>query len=308
MNILITGSNGFIGRNLKEYFEKIETFKIFAPTELNLDLKNSNEVKGFFKNYEIDCIIHSATVLQINKEYSSDVCEENLKMFFNLCKYKSKNAKLLNLGSGSEYSREHWISNMKESYFDTHIPKDSHSFSKYIMAKYIINSKNENLFHLRIFGIFGKYEDYNNKFISNCIAKNLLHLPIIINQNAIYDYLFIDDFSRIIEKLITNDIEKKILNITPTKSTDLISINNQIQKNLNIKTGFKLLNDGYGAEYTGDNTSLIECIGNFEFTSIKKSVEILLSYYSTNISLINKDDLIDDQFLEYAKKINPNES
>jgi UDP-glucose 4-epimerase len=305
MNILITGANGFVGRNVKEYFEKNKIYNVFAPNELELDLTDFKNVDKFFVKNSIDCIIHSATVLQVNKEYVSDVCEQNLKMFFNLCKCKSKDTKLINLGSGSEYSREHWISNMNESYFDNHIPQDSHSFSKYIMAKYIESSKDSNLLHLRIFGIFGKYEDYRNKFISNCIAKNLMNLPIIINQNAYYDYLFIDDFSKIVEKLISSDVKNKILNITPTKSTDLISINNQIQKNLNIDTGYKLLNKGYGKEYTGDNTGLINCLGGFEFMTMEESISKLLFYYSSNISLINREDLTNDKFLEYAKKINP---
>jgi len=304
MNILITGGNGFIGRNLKEYFEKIKIYNIFAPTEIELDLTNNSDVEGFFRKIEVDCIIHSATVLQINKQYNSDVCEQNLKMFFNLYRFKSKNAKLINLGSGSEYSREHWISNMNESYFDTFIPQDSHSFSKYVMSKFIESSDDNNLMHLRIFGIFGKYEDYRFKFISNCIAKNLMNIPIVINQNAVYDYLFIDDFSKIIEKLIKIESEIRIVNVTPSKSSDLISINNQIQKLLNIDKGFEVLNSGFGTEYTGDNTSLLNCIGDYDFMPINQSIESLLKYYSSNKYLLNKIDLLDDKFLNYAKKIN----
>jgi UDP-glucose 4-epimerase len=58
MNILITGGNGFIGRNLKEYFEKNKNYKIFAPTENDLNLTSSNEVKNFFINNPIDCIVY----------------------------------------------------------------------------------------------------------------------------------------------------------------------------------------------------------------------------------------------------------
>ena len=305
MNILITGGNGFIGRNLKEYFEKNKSFEIFAPSEFELNLTDSDQVRDFFGNNQVDCIIHSATVLQINKKYNSDVCEQNLKMFFNLYKYKNTNAKLINLGSGSEYSRENWIPQMSESFFDKYIPTDSHSFSKYIMSKFIESSSDKNLMHLRIFGIFGKYEDYRFKFISNCIAKNLLKIPIIINQNAIYDYLFIEDFSKIIEKLIHVKSDIRIMNVTPSESTDLISINGYIQKLLGIDTDFEILNSGYGVEYTGNNTNLLNCIGDFKFMSIEKSIEHLVSFYSMNKQIIKKKDLLDDKFLEYAKKINP---
>ena len=286
MNILITGANGFIGRNLKEYFEKQKTHKIYAPTEIDLDLTNSNAVEDFFSKNEINCIIHSATILQINKEYVSNVCEQNLKMFFNLYKYKTKETKLINLGSGSEYSRDNWMSQMIESYFDKYIPQDSHSFSKYAMSKFIESSDDPSLLHLRIFGIFGKYEDYKNKFISNCIAKNLMNLPIVINQNVCFDYIFVDDFSRIVEKLISNFPKIKVLNVTPNKSTDLLSINNIVQKLLNRKNEVKILNAGYGKEYTGDNSNLHKYLGNFKFTPIEKSITELLSYYSKNIHLL----------------------
>tara|TARA_B110000003_G_scaffold274078_1_gene313132 strand:- start:11278 stop:12204 length:927 start_codon:yes stop_codon:yes gene_type:complete len=305
MNILITGANGFVGRNLKEYFEKNEIYITFTPSEIELDLTSTKQVKDFFKKNTIDCIIHSATVLQINKQYNSDVCEQNLKMFFNLYRYKPKNAKLLNLGSGSEYSRENWKPDMSEAYFDNFIPQDSHSFSKYVMSKFIESSGDENLLHLRIFGIFGKYEDYRFKFISNCIAKNLNNIPIIINQNALYDYLYIDDFTKIIEKLIVVNSEIRIINVTPSESSDLISINSYIQKLLNINNGFEVLNKGFGTEYTGNNANLIKCIGKFKFMPIEQSIESLLGYYLLNANLINKEDLLEDQFLQYAKKINP---
>jgi UDP-glucose 4-epimerase len=305
MNILITGGNGFIGRNLKEYFEKNKIYNTFSPTEKELNLTNSGQVKDFFSKNQIHCIIHSATVLQINKQYNSDVCEQNLKMFFNLYRYKAKNAKLINLGSGSEYSREHWMPNMPESFFDNFIPQDSHSFSKYIMSKFIESSGDNNLIHLRIFGVFGKYEDYRFKFISNCIAKNLMDIPIVINQNAVYDYLYIDDFSKIIEKLVDIETEIRVLNVTPSKSSNLISINNEIQKALNVDKGFEVLNSGFGAEYTGDNTNLLDCIGGYDFMKIEQSIESMVEYYLMHKHLLNKENLLEDKFLDYAKKINP---
>ena len=55
---------------------------------------------------------------------------------------------------------------MKENYFGKYIPvkSDIYSFSKYQIAK-DIESKKKNIYNLRGFGIFGKYEDYRRRFI-----------------------------------------------------------------------------------------------------------------------------------------------
>ena len=304
MNILITGSDGFVGKNLKEFFEKNKNYKIFVPTINELNLTDSFSVRDFFFINSIECIIHSATTPTKNKQYPEDVCESNLKMFFNIIRYKNNNTRLINLGSGSEYSRENWIPQMKEEYFDQFVPQDAHSYSKYIISKTIELSDDSSLINLRIFGIYGKYEDYTNKFISNCIAKNLIGLPIKINQNVIYDYLYIEDFCRIVENLISNQLINKTMNVTPTESIDLVSINNYIQLSLGINQQIEIIKEGYGNEYTGSNISLLENLVNFEFTSFTKAIEELIGYYKDNINLISREKLIEDKFLQYAKKLN----
>ena len=304
MNILITGSQGFVGENLKEYFEKKNENQILAPLIEDLNLTDPASVKHYFNNNNVEYIIHSASTEPKNKEYPKDVCESNLKMFFNILRYKSKNSHMMNLGSGSEYSRPSWIPQMKEEYFDQHIPEDSHSYSKYIISKAIDLSNDKKITNLRIFGIFGKYEDYTNKFISNCIVKNLCGLPIKINQNVIYDYIYIKDFCRIVEYLINNKTTNSTMNVTPTDSIDLVSINSYIQSILSINSSIEIMNEGYGKEYTGSNSTLLRNLGNFDFTPIKKSIEELINYYKENMSLINHDALIEDKFFEYAKSIN----
>ena len=304
MSILITGAQGFVGKNLKKFFEKNKKNKILTPSINELNLTNSISVGDYFDNNNINCIIHSATTASKNKQYPEDVCESNLKMFFNIMKYRTKNTQIINLGSGSEYSRENWIPQMKEEYFDQYVPHDGHSYSKYIISKVIDSSNDKMLINLRIFGIFGKFEDYTNKFISNCIAKNLIGLPIKINQNVIYDYLYIGDFCRIIENLMSNQVIHNTMNVTPTESIDLVSINNHIQSSLGVKQKIEIIKEGYGNEYTGDNRILLENLKNFEFTSFTKSIEELIAYYKTNISLINREKLIEDKFLQYAKKLN----
>lgn len=303
MNILITGSEGFIGRNLKNFLSQAG-YSLLNPKYSELDLRKTEDVKNFFEKKKIDCIINCATSEVIHKTYKPTTCEDNLRMFFNLLKFKKKNTKFINLGSGSEYSREFWSHKMKEDFFGQYIPNDAHSFSKYIQSKYILESNNSNLYHLRLFGIFGKHEDYKFKFISNTIVKVLNSFPIIINKNCIYDYIFIDDFCKIVELFIKNNVKKKIFNITPTISIDLISIAKIILQELNISQNIKVIKEGFGREYTGDNSILLSTFPKIKFSDYKDSISSLIKFYQNNKNLIDLKSLEEDKFLDYADKIN----
>ena len=302
--LLITGSEGFIGRNLAEYFEKKLDLVILRPSLQDLDLTNSQDVDDFIKKYSPRSIIHCATVIQAKKEYEFGVLEKNLRMFFNLYRSKAKSTKLINLGSGSEYSRTHWKPHMPEEYFDSHVPEDSHSFSKYIMSTFVKQANEENIVHLRLFGVFGKYEDYRYKFISNTIAKNLLGMPILINKNAIYDYLFVDDFSQIVEKIINSDVQGVLYNVVPKNSTDLLTIARTINSVAKKAVKIEVLHSGLGREYTGASKKLLEKFSDIKFTSLQDSISCLYEYYSSKILSLDKKALEEDQFLNYAKKIN----
>lgn len=303
MSVLITGAEGFVGRNLVENFLR-KKYSVLFPSQDELDLTNADDVGKYFENNRIKAVIHCATTLREGTSYPVNTCENNLRMFFNLQKYMNSSQKLINLGSGSEYSREYWRENMPEEYFDKHIPEDEHSYAKYLISKYISDTENENIICLRIFGIFGKYEDYRYKFISNSIVKNLLKMPIVINQNVVYDYIYITDFFRIVEYFVNNKTENKVFNITPTEPIDLLSIVNIVNKISENSSEIQVLKNGVGVEYSGDNNKLISEIGEFRFTTYSEAITDLYGYYKEGINDLDADAIKQDEYLDYAKKLN----
>ena len=62
------------------------------------------------------------------------------------------------------------------------MPGDAYGFSKYICAKYI--ERSERILDLRLFGVFGPYEDYTVRFISNACCRVLKGLPIVLRQDV----------------------------------------------------------------------------------------------------------------------------
>ncbi|MDD5449032.1 MAG: NAD-dependent epimerase/dehydratase family protein [Candidatus Omnitrophica bacterium] len=302
MSILITGSGGFVGRNLVELFLK-DKYSVLSPSKDELDLTNPNEVGKYFKKNHIETIIHCATTSRNGTSYPVNTCENNLRMFFNIERHMTPSMKMINLGSGSEYSRSHWYKKMSEEYFGKYIPEDSHSYSKYLISKYIQDTNSENLICFRIFGIFGKDENYRYKFISNSIVKNLLGMPIVINQNVIYDYLYSNDLYKIVVYFVNNKTKEKIFNITPTESIDLLTIAGLVNKVSDHKCEIRVLNPGVGVEYSGDNKRLISEIGKFQFTTYERAIADLSGHYKKIKNTLDVNAIKEDLYLNYAKEL-----
>lgn len=283
--VLITGSNGFIGRNLKEYLSK--KYTVIFPAHLELDLCNTKQVEAFLKEFNIDVVIHAANTNSTRKN-STDykVINNNLRMFFNLKRCTKYFSKMFYFGSGAEYDSRHYKPFMKEGYFGQYIPKDAYGFSKYIMS----NSINDvdNIFDLRLFGVYGKYEEWERRFISNNIYRVLCGLPISINQNMFFDYLYVDDLSAIMEWFVENEPIHKHYNLCRGKSMDLISIGKIIKKITNSPYEIEVIKKGLKKEYSGSNERLLQEIGLFSFTDIESSIEKLADYYFSNKEIFVK--------------------
>jgi GDP-L-fucose synthase len=151
---------------------------------------------------------------------------------------------------------------------------------------------------LRIFGAYGEYENYRFKFITNAIVKNLLKLPIVINKNVYFDYIYIDDLVKMIDWVIHNEIKEKIYNVTTGTKIDLISLANLVNETSDFKSEIRVLNDGLNNEYTSNNEKILNEIGNFEFTTHKNAILKMRDYFKTNFENLDKESIINDPYLK----------
>ena len=282
--IAVFGANGFIGKNVAESLSN--KYFLLTPTRNEVDLTQEAKVDRFFKSNRVDIVINCAVVGGSRKEeYQTNMLDENLRMFFNLARNKKYFGKLIHLGSGAEYDKGKTLKKVNENDFDKAVPKDGYGFYKYICSKYIENA--ENIVNLRIFGLFGKYEDYRFRFISNAICRNIFGMPILINQDVYFDYLYIDDFVKILEYFIKNNTKQKFYNIGTGKPVNLSKIANIINKISLFKSDIIIKTKGLGNEYTCDNSLLIKEVGQVKLTSLIESIQDLLSWYKDNKNLID---------------------
>lgn len=292
MKIFITGGSGFIGRNLIEYLS--QKHEIFAPTHKELDLLDEVAVAEFFRQHYFDVVIHGA--VRPGHRNANDPTGQlfhNSRMFFNIVRNTDRFRKMIFLSSGLVYDMRYYIPKMKENYFDKHVPGDEGGFSKYISAKYI--ERMENIVELRVFGIFGKNEDYSIRFISNAICKTLFDLPITIKQNRRFDYIGIDDLMPIIDHFVQSNSNYRAYNVTPDKSIDLYNLAEKVKMISDKQLPIVVMQPGMGVEYSGDNSRLRMEIPQLDFIHIDDSITQLYEWYSKNINLINREYLLYDK-------------
>lgn len=230
MKVLLLGSTGFIGRNLKEQLP----YQLLTPSRKELDLLNDEMVMNFFYTTSIDVVINCVN------------CKDNYKAFRNL-EYYFK-GKIIQLGSGAEYRKQNDIENVDEEEFNYLIckPADWYGREKYAISEWLEDKLKKNIIVLRPFGVFGKYEDVNRRFISKAILDNLMGDDITIYQDVKFSYVWVNDLVQIIDYFINNDPKYQFYNVGGHQMT-LVEIAKKIGK-------YKVLEKGMDNEYTCDDS------------------------------------------------------
>lgn len=291
--ILILGSNGFIGKNLKEYLLQSDVeYKLFLPSRLELDLLDEKAVESYLSSTYFDVIINAAVCNPVrgNDISKKSEIEQDLRMYFNLKKYNNLYGKMLYFGSGAEFDKSKNIISVSEDEFLNDIPHTQYGFAKYIIGKDIENS--DNIYNLRIFGLFGKYENWKTTFISGACCKALKGLPITIRQNVYFDYLYIDDFCKIVEWFVNNIPRYHTYNITSGEKIDLVTIAEIINKLSDMEVPVYVCKEGLANEYTANNARILKESGIILKGISVSNIRDLLNYYRKNIDKIDMYSLL----------------
>ncbi len=288
--ILLTGGNGFIGKNIQESF-LANKYHVVAPRSFELNLADTQAVDAYFKNHAFDVVLHTATKPgHRNAKDPTNLFYTNVRMFENLVRHADKFGKMINFGSGAVYDVATDNRLVTEDQIGQHCGQDDHSFCKYVIHKRIESLPN--VIDLNIFGIFGKYEDWEIRFISNAICKTLFDLPITLRQNRRFSYLYVNDLMPILEYFIENTPKYKSYNVTPDEETELLQAAQLIQKIAGEKNEIRIAAPGYGLNYSGSNTRLKSEINHLQFTPLAKAITELYTYYQINKDTIDRQKLL----------------
>lgn len=290
--ILITGSNGFIGKNLVEFLA--DRYNLLTPKREELNLLDDLSVDTYFRKHSVDVVVHTAgkpghrNIIDPTGIFYADT-----RMYFNLMRNQNYFGKLIITGSGGIYDMRNYRPKMKEEEWKANIPTDEHGFFRYVTAHHIEVSKD--VVDLRLFGVFGKYEDYAIRFISNAICKVLFDLPITIQQNRMFDYLYINDLFPVVEHFIGNDAKYNEYNVTPDNSISLKELAERVLAAAGKDLPILVAQEGMGMEYSGDNSRLKQELPNISFTAVDDAIAQLYGWYRQNKSQIDIASLLIDK-------------
>ena len=118
--IFVTGHKGLVGSSIVRRL-KLNGYKnLILKTKNQLDLRNQNKVKKFFKKYKIDAVINAAATvggIEANNKFRADFIYDNLSIQNNIIHscYENKIKNLIFLGSSCIYPRNS-KQPIKESY------------------------------------------------------------------------------------------------------------------------------------------------------------------------------------------------
>jgi nucleoside-diphosphate-sugar epimerase len=218
--ILITGANGFVGKNLIELLSKYE-LSLFGIYHSNIvgfendrlvdmfktDITNYNSLKRVLEDIKPNIIFNLASIVTAARNYSlfRDMVEINLNVlysFYDLLKGKDYFDLFINMGSSEEYGDCNGIP-CEENFMEK--STSPYAVTKTAGAKFIyMISKNENFpaITIRPSVLFGKYQP-KDKFIPYVINSLLNNEELKLTYcEQTRDFLYVERFCKLLIDLI----------------------------------------------------------------------------------------------------------
>ena len=248
LSIFLAGGSGFIGKNLLESIA--DKYTVIAPNRNQLNLLDFYAVSHYLKKHgPFDVVLNTAVIGgRRNSQNSPYFALQNLALFFNFVSNQKYFKKYIHFGSGAEFDKSKDIKHIKEEDFNKSMPSDPFGFSKHVIATYI--EANKKFLNLRLFGVYGKHENYNIGFVSNTICRAILNKPIIINKNVFYDYIYASELASVVSYFIENRSKYRSYNVGSGKPIDLLGLTAIIKSLSKSESTVNILEDGLTPEYS----------------------------------------------------------
>ena len=173
-----------IGQNLRRFISPA-----ICPTHAELDLTNRGQVREYLRHNKPESIIHCAS-------NDDETCLfDNLRMFVNLAE---SHIPMMIFSTGRD------------------IEDRPGKVGEYILSKHIAQELSLNKYShitvIKLWGCFGRYEK-DSRFIRSNFLRVKAGLPIIVTENKLFSFVYVNELARIIKNLIMWKPERELINI-----------------------------------------------------------------------------------------------
>lgn len=233
--ILLTGGNGFIGKNVARYLRN-KGFEVFSPSSLELNVLQKEDIKKW-KAKQINHVVHLAgkTFVPDSWNVPENFFEVNVMGTINILKFCRENRISMTYISAYIYGSpaKNPISEM-----DSINPNNPYAKSKFIaeeICEFYCNYFNIDISVLRLFNVYGPGQ--SERFLIPLVINQALNRGdkiVVQNLKPKRDYIFIDDVCRAIEQSIYKTKDYHLFNVGSGISYSVEDIINMVQKELGI--------------------------------------------------------------------------
>ena len=300
--VLITGITGFLGADIasKLIAQNIQVIGLKRPESntwrckeifnqiIWIDIDNEGKYKNELQNLSIDSIIHCAWIgVEANERDNLSIQSKNIFLLvdiLNIAKEVKIN-KFIYLGSQAEYGNIDGIINEKSDTVSLNAYGSIKLACQEIVKSFCF-SNNITWVWLRIFSVFGEKE--NQTWLIPSLVKSIQEnkeMNFTLGEQK-YAYLYIDDFSTIIYRIIDSEIESGIYNIssniTITIRSLIESIKNKIDPDFKLNFGSIPYRENQSMHMEGDINKITTQIGDIKFTNFQTALDKTINYYLKN--------------------------
>ena len=293
MDFLITGSSGFIGKNLQQMASlvgmKYGTLDISGDPEIIADIRDVDWESVGLEKY--DCVVHLAAKISVAESFEIPNFYEEVNVIaterlFQAC-VKAKVKKVIFASSAAVYGSSD--SKYKQ------IGQENPATSPYALTKldgeriaFDLSSLQTRFLCLRFFNVYGMGQNSNSQYasvISDFISRMSAGLPVSIHGDGLQsrDFIHVDDVSKII--LLGHETETPpfhIVNVGTGIGNSIINLHNLLSKifhNEGIATTKAVFcgpREGDIRHSIADISGLKEWVGNHNFISLERGLKDLV--------------------------------
>tara|TARA_Y100000294_G_C8556515_1_gene337383 strand:- start:345 stop:1292 length:948 start_codon:yes stop_codon:yes gene_type:complete len=256
--ILLIGGTGFIGKNLVNTLinsghelvilvrNKGNVPKLFFNFSqikvIEVSLNESDKIASIMNDFSVDLVIHMASCIVAGSdknEFDSELLNVVLPTMKLLNMLSQKNIKIIFFSSGGTIYGNQSGSITEESELE---PINYYGFSKLLIEQYILflfRSLKLKYVIVRPSNVYGKLQNINETqgFVEVVTEKILNNKVIEIwgSGKQTRDFIHISDVCIAINKIVSQGISNKIINIACGKSYSLLEVIDILEKELNMK-------------------------------------------------------------------------